>query len=95
MTGTATTEAPAPPPEAPEVPQRSRGRDLRDTVVLTALSVLLAQPLYVVLGERNTHRYPPYHRLDLTVRAALQERTPGLGTTPLARTGCAGRAPRA
>ena len=49
MTGTATTEAPAPPPEAPEVPQRSRGRDLRDTVVLTALSVLLALAVGAVL----------------------------------------------
>jgi hypothetical protein len=25
-------------------------------------------PLYVVLGERNAQRYPPYHRLDVTVR---------------------------
>ena len=49
MTGTATTEAPAPPPEAAEVPQRSRGRDLRDTIVLTALSVLLALAVGAVL----------------------------------------------
>ncbi|HSK27945.1 MAG TPA: ABC transporter permease [Jiangellales bacterium] len=47
---TATTEAPAPPPEAaPEAPRRSRGRDLRDNVVLTALSVLLALAVGAVL----------------------------------------------
>ena len=23
-------------------------------------------PLYVVLGDRNAERYPPYHRLDAT-----------------------------
>jgi general nucleoside transport system permease protein len=49
VTGTATTEAPAPPPEALEVPQRSRGRELRDNVVLTALSVLLALAVGAVL----------------------------------------------
>ena len=29
-------------------------------------------PLYVVVGERNAERYPPYHRLDVTVRRTFQ-----------------------
>src|SRR5690606_13007049 len=29
-------------------------------------------PLYAYLGERNGQRYPPYHRLDLTVRRRLE-----------------------
>ena len=29
-------------------------------------------PLFVVLGQRNRHRYPPYHRLDLTVRRTFR-----------------------
>ncbi len=29
-------------------------------------------PLYVVLGERNAERYPPYHRLDVTVRRTFE-----------------------
>ncbi|HEV2132322.1 MAG TPA: TonB-dependent receptor [Longimicrobiaceae bacterium] len=31
-------------------------------------------PLYVVLGERNTQRYPAYHRLDMTLRRTFQPR---------------------
>lgn len=29
-------------------------------------------PLYVVLGERNEQRYPPYHRLDVTARRTFE-----------------------
>jgi hypothetical protein len=29
-------------------------------------------PLYVVLGERNAQRYPPYHRLDVTARRTFE-----------------------
>jgi hypothetical protein len=29
-------------------------------------------PLYVILGERNEERYPPYHRLDVTVRRTFE-----------------------
>jgi hypothetical protein len=29
-------------------------------------------PLYVVLGERNEQRYPPYHRLDMTARRTFE-----------------------
>jgi hypothetical protein len=28
--------------------------------------------VYVVLGERNAERYPPYHRLDVTIRRAFE-----------------------
>jgi hypothetical protein len=31
-------------------------------------------PVYVVLGERNAERYPPYHRLDVTVRRPMERR---------------------
>ena len=34
-------------------------------------------PLYVVLGERNSQRYPAYHRLDATLRKTF---TPRWGT---------------
>ena len=50
MTGTATTEAPTPPPPADQLSEPSgRGRQLRDTVVLTLLSVLLALLVGAVL----------------------------------------------
>ena len=29
-------------------------------------------PLFVIGGERNAERYPPYHRLDLTLRRTFQ-----------------------
>ncbi|MGI9179162.1 MAG: TonB-dependent receptor [Longimicrobiaceae bacterium] len=31
-------------------------------------------PLYVVLGSRNTQRYPAYHRLDMTLRRSFHPR---------------------
>ncbi|HUE95857.1 MAG TPA: TonB-dependent receptor [Longimicrobiaceae bacterium] len=31
-------------------------------------------PVSIVLGERNAERYPPYHRLDLTVRKSFVRR---------------------
>ncbi|HEX6925682.1 MAG TPA: TonB-dependent receptor [Longimicrobiaceae bacterium] len=31
-------------------------------------------PLFVRLGDRNAERYPPYHRLDLTVRRTFERR---------------------
>lgn len=50
MTGTATTEAPPPPaPEEQQWAPTGRGRQLRDTVVLTLLSVLLALAVSAVL----------------------------------------------
>ncbi|CAN5618117.1 TonB-dependent receptor [soil metagenome] len=33
-----------------------------------------AERLFVVLGDRNVHRYPAYHRLDATVRRSFQPR---------------------
>jgi hypothetical protein len=31
-------------------------------------------PLYIVPGDRNQERYPPYHRLDLTLRRTFEPR---------------------
>lgn len=31
-------------------------------------------PLYVVAGKRNAERYPPYHRLDMTLRRTFRPR---------------------